>query len=458
MKGAHRLTEARGANTDDYLYTAGTSGNTALLDHVDLAGGAGGSREYEYTPAGHVVEVDAGANVVDFIVGEEGRLGGLERIAGGASSNMLYDGRGFLSRVEGFNGDDLFRDGFERGTTECWTDGVPTPPSPGAPCPGGFRLVQPVYDSGGLLHALGITDPLLGESAERVLYLAGRPVAIVRGPAAAPDVLSLTTDHLGTPVAACDESGTLAWSGGFEPFGTDWLEGTIDGASKNDVWLRFPGQWVDRSWELAGVGGALSHNLNRWYDGALGRFASVDPLGTHGSDAVAGVEPSFAISASNPLLWVDPSGLLSVPPPDRVSPRCRRRLLEKVLPEIDRVLNQPRCTGFFCDFLGVDAPALFGSGVPFLEVRDSPSRGGVYTCGISPLVISVGRDSLCRQPVSEAVRVILHEFTHFADCQFNGDQFPPVPYKPEEGCAAENACLGGSIGNNCVGLGYARAR
>jgi hypothetical protein len=162
----NRLTEDRNSVVDTYDYT-GSPGNTALLSTVTL--GVGGTRAYDYTAAGHVVEVDAGANVVDFLVDEEGRLGGLERVAGDAGSAMLYDGRGFLARVEGFELSAIFRDGFERETTECWSDGVPTPPSPGSPCSSAFRVVEPVYDSAGLLHALGITETLLGSSTERVL-------------------------------------------------------------------------------------------------------------------------------------------------------------------------------------------------------------------------------------------------------------------------------------------------
>jgi RHS repeat-associated protein len=162
-----------------------------------------------------------------------------------------------------------------------------------------------------LLHALGITETLLGSSTERVLYLAGRPVAIARGNVGALDLLYLTTDHLGTPIAACDDSGTLLWSGGFEPFGTDWLAGTAGGASENGVWLRFPGQWVDGSWDASSSGATAAYNLFRWYEAGSGRYSRADPLGYEGS-----FHP-YAYAEAVPTRYLDPLGLqlVVVPPP-----------------------------------------------------------------------------------------------------------------------------------------------
>ena len=82
-----------------------------------------------------------------------------------------------------------------------------------------------------------------------ILYFAGRPIALLdrltavdpdSGSTASRRLLYLTTDHLGTPDLATDESGSTVWSGGFEPFGVDYA-----GAQDNGVFLRFPGQWED---------------------------------------------------------------------------------------------------------------------------------------------------------------------------------------------------------------------
>jgi RHS repeat-associated protein len=443
----NRLSEERSSVTDTYAYTAGTSGNTALLATVNLAGGASGTRAYQYTDAGHVIEVDAGANVVDFLVDEDGRLGGLERVAGDAGSSMLYDGRGFLSRVEGFELSSIFRDGFERETTECWSDGVPTPPSPGSPCSSAFRIVEPVYDSAGLLHALGITETLLGSSAaERVLYLAGRPVAIARGDVGALDLLYLTTDHLGTPIAVCDDTGALLWSGGFEPFGADWLDMSPTGADAAGLFLRHAGQWKDAVWRDSSLGSsALVQNAHRWLTPAIGRYNSPDPLGLpDGLDADENPSSLYATLSNNPNVWTDPLGLVTLPPD--APNRCRKRWIKKVLPRL--MAPSQACREFFCETLGTDLDALLHDPFPLIQFREG--RGGSFGCatndtGADQSVVKVGKDS-CGS-TRELLHTVLHELGHYADCWFNNDRFP---YGDEgDGCGAEKACLGFSIGSNC---------
>ena len=55
----------------------------------------------------------------------------------------------------------------------------------------------------------------------------------------------LSTDHLGTPFVATDDTGAEIWSGGFEPFGREWLARTPEGAQDNGICLRFPGHPQD---------------------------------------------------------------------------------------------------------------------------------------------------------------------------------------------------------------------
>ena len=95
-------------------------------------------------------------------------------------------------------------------------------------------------------------------------------------------------------------SSAVDWSGGFEPFGADY-----SGASDAGVFLRFPGQWADRSWEASGSGAEFTQNLFRWYLGGAGQYSQVDPLGPFGSLRVG----SFAYSEQNPLSYADPTGL-----------------------------------------------------------------------------------------------------------------------------------------------------
>ncbi len=83
----------------------------------------------------------------------------------------------------------------------------------------------------------------------------------------------LTTDHLGTPLVATDQSGAITWEGGFEPFGTDYQAGmTAAGASENGIDLRLPGQWVSDVWADATSGAGIYYNVWRLARAQTGRF------------------------------------------------------------------------------------------------------------------------------------------------------------------------------------------
>ena len=55
--------------------------------------------------------------------------------------------------------------------------------------------------------------------------------------------------HLGAPIQATDGAMALAWDGGFEPLGADYSRAQAAG-----VFVRFPGQREDSTWEESGVG------------------------------------------------------------------------------------------------------------------------------------------------------------------------------------------------------------
>ena len=80
----------------------------------------------------------------------------------------------------------------------------------------------------------------------------------------------LTTDPLGVPVLATDAAGAAVWSGGFEPFGGDW-----NGAQQAGVFLRYPGEWEDETWQNPGLDSGLDSG-RRWVDSETGRFTQPD--------------------------------------------------------------------------------------------------------------------------------------------------------------------------------------
>jgi RHS repeat-associated protein len=52
---------------------------------------------------------------------------------------------------------------------------------------------------------------------------------------------------------------------------------------RNDYSIRFPGQYYDAETETAGPGTGLHYNRFRYYDPALGRYISADPIGQFGT-------------------------------------------------------------------------------------------------------------------------------------------------------------------------------
>jgi RHS repeat-associated protein len=117
----------------------------------------------------------------------------------------------------------------------------------------------------------------------------------------------LSVDHLGTPVLATDFAGGSVWAGGFEPFGRDWLAGTPNGAQGSGVFLRFPGQWFEETWEGSTVGAELVYNVHRWYESQTGRYTRPDPLGVLPPERNA--VNLYLYALASPIRAYDPLGL-----------------------------------------------------------------------------------------------------------------------------------------------------
>jgi RHS repeat-associated protein len=271
-KIGNRLAETRNGATDSYQYQLNAgSGNTPILDLINLA--VTGTRDYTWGPAGHLEEVAAGANVLDFGADAEGRLSGVDRTAAAAAASFSYDGRSFLQTAQ--------------------------------ETAGGTSSVDPLYDSAGLAHALrrhpSPTDP---EEIVVFVYLAGRPVAQLAIDGAGAETWTyLSTDHLGTPLLATADTGTVVWEGGFEPFGRDYQAGTPAGALESQVYLRLPGQWQDTSWQDASSGAGIYYNVHRWYAPGTGTYTRPDPARLLGiSDYVYALGDPISISDSSGLL------------------------------------------------------------------------------------------------------------------------------------------------------------
>jgi RHS repeat-associated protein len=283
-----RLTETQTGEPLPFTYTyAGTTPKLLQIQPRPRANGSG-SVTYGYDAAGNETSrvssgLEGSGVTTSFTYSAENKLSQLAATPGLASTDLLYDGRGFL------------RDALL--TSSGSSD---------------FEHTEPTYGSEGLLYsrrwrrqstygtpqdnapAPTITD----DQTTHVFYFAGRPVAQW---STASGLTYLTTDHLGTPVLATDTSGTMLWQGGFTPFGAPYQ--LIDPS----LFLRLPGQWTDSSW--SGYGEELYYNVNRWYVPGTGRYAIPDPA--WGPSHLGEINP-FAYVGGRPIVRVDPVGLCVV--------------------------------------------------------------------------------------------------------------------------------------------------
>ena len=126
-----------------------------------------------------------------------------------------------------------------------------------------------IYDSTG--HLIGEYDNQGGLIRE-IVYLGDRPIA-VKTPTG---LYTIHTDHLDTPRAITDSSGTVVWRWESDAFGVGAVDEDPDGDSNGFTFnLRFPGQYFDRE-------SGLHYNWNRYYDPGLGRYITSDPIGLAG--------------------------------------------------------------------------------------------------------------------------------------------------------------------------------
>jgi RHS repeat-associated protein len=101
-------------------------------------------------------------------------------------------------------------------------------------------------------------------------------------------------DHLATPQKMTDSTGAVVWAADYKPFGEATV--TVSTITNN---LRFPGQYFD-----AETG--LHYNYMRDYNPTIARYVQADPIGID-----EGNNQLYTYVANNPLLKIDPKGLLA---------------------------------------------------------------------------------------------------------------------------------------------------
>ena len=150
----------------------------------------------------------------------------------------------------------------------------------------GANTTHYVYGADGLLY--GEYDNA-GDLIREYVYLDSTPLAQVD--AGAPEtVIYLHPDHLGTPRFGTNSGGTQVWAWSGDAFGVGAPSGSAT------VNIRMPGQYVDAE-------SGLFYNWNRYYNPAIGRYISSDPIGIDG-----GLN-TFGYVGQNPVNLIDPEGL-----------------------------------------------------------------------------------------------------------------------------------------------------
>jgi RHS repeat-associated protein len=103
-------------------------------------------------------------------------------------------------------------------------------------------------------------------------------------------------DHLGTPLEMTDQNGELAWCAEYKAWGEVREQRSAFAQQQGLVNpIRFQGQYHDHET-------GLHYNRYRYYDPAVGRFISKDPIGYAGGLNLYAYAP-------NPTAWIDPLGL-----------------------------------------------------------------------------------------------------------------------------------------------------
>jgi RHS repeat-associated protein len=98
-------------------------------------------------------------------------------------------------------------------------------------------------------------------------------------------------DHLGTPQRLSDSTGNVVWAADYTTYGNATVRPTSTVTNN----LRFPGQYYD-----AETG--LHYNHRRYYDPAIGRYLTPDPIG------ISGGLNAYQYARGNPTNWIDPTG------------------------------------------------------------------------------------------------------------------------------------------------------
>lgn len=166
---------------------------------------------------------------------------------------------------------------------------------------------------GANVYAYDEQGQLLGEyqatgvSQQETVYLGGLPVVVLKPDAvsaeAATQIYFVYADHINTPrVITSAATGNTVWRwDSADPFGVVQPNENPSGQGTFVYNARFPGQLFDKETNT-------HYNYYRDYDPQTGRYVQSDPIGLSG-----GIN-TYAYVDGNPISFVDPFGLMKLPP------------------------------------------------------------------------------------------------------------------------------------------------
>ena len=257
-----------------------------------------GTTSYTYDVLGNILSRVLGSQTASMVYDTRNRITQLQDPGGEGTVIYGYDSRGNITR----------RDSDTGGDQRFSYDSSDQPRTATGPVSGSYaydghmrriktvsngKTIYNVYDaSGQLVFVDEITDQ------KATAYISGLGIDLGRwrmGPDGAWTFLYTHTDHLGSTQAATDQSGAIA----FHEHTGAWGQALFP-AAENDNQGAFTGHIRD---EATG----LTYMQARYYDPAIGRFLSIDPV-TFLDNGNPGYVNRYAYAFNNPINNFDPDG------------------------------------------------------------------------------------------------------------------------------------------------------
>ena len=162
------------------------------------------------------------------------------------------------------------------------------------------ETIYTVYNQAG---QVAYRDNITTGEATNYVRMGGRTVVRFKtGGTGGLETAYLHADHLGSPVAATDETGAILWAEHFTPYGEN-----IPGPAANPDDEGFTGHIQDTDT-------GLTYMQARFYDPMIGRFLSNDPVGFE--EGGVAYFNRYAYTANDPVNLTDPTGMCAVPTPE----------------------------------------------------------------------------------------------------------------------------------------------